>query len=80
MRGVVHTLHSERYRLFLAEVVAMRRRAGLTQRELAARLGQRQAYVGKSELAERRLDVLELADWCRACGEDLPAFVARLSV
>ncbi len=80
MRGVVHTLHSERYRSFLAQLVAMRRRAGLTQRQLAARLGQRQAYVGKSELAERRLDILELADWCRACGEDLASFVARLEL
>ena len=72
MRGVVHTLHSERYARFLVEIVAMRKRAGLTQRQLAAKLNQRQAYVGKSEVAERRLDVtkLELIDWCRACGED----------
>lgn len=78
MRGVVHTLHSERYARFLVEIVAMRKRAGLTQRQLAARLHQRQAYVGKSEVAERRLDVLELIDWCRACGEDPTSLVAKL--
>lgn len=78
MRGVVHTLHSERYARFLGEIVAMRKRAGLTQRQLAAKLKQRQAYVGKSEVAERRLDVLELLDWCRACGEDPAALIQHL--
>ena len=78
MRGVVHTLHSERYAKFLGEVVAMRKRAGLTQRQLAAKLNQRQAYVGKSEVAERRLDILELMDWCHACGEDPAALVRKL--
>ena len=78
MRGVVHTLHSDRYARFLEEIVAMRKRAGLTQRQLAAKLCQRQAYVGKSEVAERRLDILELLDWCRACGEDPVELVRRL--
>lgn len=78
MRGVVHTLHSDRYARFLGELVAMRKRAGLTQRQLAAKLNQRQAYVGKSEVAERRLDILELLDWCAACGEDPTTLVRRL--
>ena len=78
MRGVVHTLHSDRYAKFLGELVAMRKRAGLTQRQLAAKLNQRQAYVGKSEVAERRLDILELLDWCEACGEDPTTLVRRL--
>lgn len=78
MRGVVHTLHSDRYAKFLGELVAMRKRAGLTQRQLAAKLNQRQAYVGKSEVAERRLDILELLDWCQACGEDPTALVQKL--
>lgn len=78
MRGSVATLHSMDYRRFLVEVVALRRRAGLTQRELARRLGQSPSYVAKSEMGERRLDVLELLAICRACGEELTSFVARL--
>ena len=78
MRGSVATLHSMDYQRLLAEVVALRHRAGLTQRELAKRLGKPPSYVAKSEVGERRLDVLELLAICQACGEDLASFAVRL--
>ncbi len=78
MRGSVASLHSPDYAAVRAELVAMRQRAGLTQRDLAARLGLRHTWVGKSEQGERRVDLLELFAWCRACGEDAVALVARL--
>lgn len=78
MRGSVATLHSMDYQHLLAEVVALRHRAGLTQRELAKRLGKTPSYVAKSEVGERRLDVLELLAICQACGEDLAGFAVRL--
>lgn len=78
MRGSVASLHSPDYATVRAELVAMRQRAGLTQRDLAARLGLRHTWVGKSEQGERRVDLLELFAWCRACGEDTAALVAKL--
>ena len=78
MRGSVATLHSQAYLRVREELVAMRTRAGLTQRALADRLGCPHTWVGKSELGERRIDVLELIAWCRACGADATLFVARL--
>lgn len=78
MRGSVATLHSEPYRRFLGELVAMRRRAGLSQRALAARIGQIPSYVARSEMGERRIDIIELLAICRACGEDSASFVAAL--
>ena len=80
MRGSVATLHSSEYQRLLAEVRAMRQRAGLSQVELARRLGKLPSYVAKSELGERRLDVLELAGFCRACREDLRALLDRLGL
>ena len=56
----------------------MRVRAGLTQRALAARLRMPHQWVGRSELGERRLDVLETMAWCQACEEDAAAFINRL--
>ena len=38
----------------------IRREAGLSQQQLAARLGVSQSFVSKYEAGERRLDVLEL--------------------
>ena len=78
MRGSIASLHSPYYAAVRAELIAMRQRAGLTQRDLAARLGLRHTWVGKSEQGERRVDLLELFAWCRACGEDAVALVARL--
>ncbi len=77
MRGSVATLHSADYSLVRAELIAMRVRAGLTQRSLAAKLRLPHQWVGRSELGERRLDILETMAWCHACGEDAAEFVAR---
>ena len=55
-----------------------RRQARLTQAELARRLGQPQSFVSKYESGERRLDVLELQQVCKATGLSLAAFIRRL--
>jgi transcriptional regulator with XRE-family HTH domain len=52
--------------------------AGLTQSELASRLARDQTFVSKYESGERRLDVLELREVCRAIGTDFVAFIRKL--
>ena len=49
--------------------------AGLSQVELAARLGKPQSFVSKYESGERRLDLVELQQICMAVGIDLIKFV-----
>ena len=78
MPGSVATLHSEEYQRFLTEIRAMRTQAGLSQAALAIQLGKPPSYVAKSELGERRLDVLEMLAWCRACDTDSLAFLKRI--
>lgn len=56
----------------------VRSEAGLRQADLAKRLGQPQSFVSKYESGERRLDILELRDVCRAVGIPLKEFVRRL--
>ena len=51
--------------------------AGLTQTQLAAKLGVDQSIVSKIERNERRLDVVELKDICTAVGISLQDFVCR---
>lgn len=51
-------------------LVQARKDAGITQVELGKRLGQRQTFVSKFELGERRLDVAEFIAVARAIGAD----------
>jgi transcriptional regulator with XRE-family HTH domain len=57
---------SELYQALLAALIQARKDAGLTQVELAARIGQRQTFVSKYEKGERRLDVAEYITIARA--------------
>ena len=56
------TLRSRGHRRLIAVLVAAREAAGLTQRELAARLKRPRVYVGRMEAGERRIDVIEFIE------------------
>ena len=54
-----------------------RKAAGLSQTELALRLGRSQSFVSKYESGELRLDLVELSLICRALGLSLSSFVRQ---
>jgi DNA-binding transcriptional regulator YiaG len=60
------TLRTSGHKALLAVLVASRREAGLSQRELATRLRMAPSIVGKIETGERRLDVVEFTAWAEA--------------
>jgi transcriptional regulator with XRE-family HTH domain len=62
----LNSTHSEQYRALLVKLRAARKAAGVTQQELAQRLGKPQSYVSKIEMGERRLDVVEFLHFMRA--------------
>lgn len=66
--------YSPRYGRFRELLREIRMEAGLTQVELAEKLGKPQSYVSKAELGERRLDFIETLDFCRACGVGVEEF------
>ncbi len=72
-------LHDPRYALFRALLVSERERNGLTQVDVAARLGRPQSYVSKYERGERRLDIIEFIDVANALGADPPALFRLLA-
>jgi predicted transcriptional regulator len=55
----------------------IRLEAGLRQVDMAERLGQPQSLVSKYESGERRLDLLELREVCKAAGISLEEFACR---
>jgi len=54
------------YELFQNALVEARQKIGLTQSEVALRLGRPQSFVSKYESGERRLDVVEFVEVCEA--------------
>ena len=56
---------------FAARVRALRAGLGLTQVELAKRLGKPQSYLSKIESCERRVDVIEALSICKVLGVTL---------
>lgn len=67
------SLHRKEYKILLKLLYAKRMAAGLKQEELAKKLGVHQSFISKTENGERRLDFVELADFCTALGTDLTA-------
>lgn len=58
--------HTQRYKKFCQLLAEARIKKGLTQTQVAAKLGKPQSYVSKYESGERRLDVVEFLDVAKA--------------
>jgi transcriptional regulator with XRE-family HTH domain len=73
--------HDPQYIEFIARLRSVRKAKGLSQKELGELLNKPQSFVSKVETCERRLDVIEAAEWCVALGirleETLPPPVER---
>ena len=71
------SIFSDDYMLFLQLVRNGRKRAGLTQEDVANRLGKTQSFISKCERGERRLDIVEVREFCKAIGLTLPEFAGE---
>ena len=70
------SIHSPQHQKLRELLIAARKKAGLTQAEVAERLGRPQSFVAKYEGGERRLDVIEFILVARVLGAD-PARIMR---
>ena len=71
------SIYSDDYSLFLKLIREARLRAGLTQEDIATRLGKTQSFVSKCERGERRLDIVDAREFCSAIGIPLSDLVAN---
>lgn len=62
------SLFTQRHQEFIQFLIAARKAAGVTQVELADRLGRPQSFVSKVERGERRVDVIEFCQVAEALG------------
>jgi transcriptional regulator with XRE-family HTH domain len=61
------SVHTKEYKALRAELRAIREAAGLSQRDLAARLKVPHSWVAKVEAGERRIDLVEFVWVVSAC-------------
>jgi transcriptional regulator with XRE-family HTH domain len=71
------SIFSKDYALFLQHLRETRNTTGITQEELAKRLGQTQSFISKVERGERRLDIVELRAFCVALDISFSSFVTQ---
>ncbi len=69
--------HSKKYTKMLAALRLARKDAGLTQTQVAKKFGTHASFVSKCESGERRIDVIELSEFCRCYGVTIGDFLAQ---
>ena len=78
-RKLQKSVHSAGQLAFCELLIEARKKAGLTQHELARRLKKPQSFVAKYEGGERRVDVVEFVSICRAIAADPVRLLKKLS-
>lgn len=73
------SVFSDAYAAFIAGLVVARKEAGVSQAELARRIGRTQPFVSLVERRVRRLDVIEFHAVARAIGADPTELYGRLT-
>jgi transcriptional regulator with XRE-family HTH domain len=69
-RKLNKSVHSAGKTVFCELIIKARKSAGLTQHELSKRLHKPQSFVAKYEGGERRVDVVEFIEICKAIEAD----------
>lgn len=70
----MRSLHSELYKYFLKRLYKARENSGLTQMQVAQRLGKPQSFVSKCELGERTVDVIDILQFSKIYNVSLDFF------
>ena len=65
-------VYHPRYQSLRSGLALLRKQAGLSQVQLAERLGVGQSLSSKIERGESYVDVLFFVDWCEACNVSSP--------
>lgn len=74
---VVKTLGSTRHKALIDFLIDAREQAGMTQTELAEKLGEYQSFVARLESGQRRVDVVEFLELSEILGFDAASSIRK---
>ena len=75
---VVKTLATRRHKALIALLIEKRQAAGLTQAQLAEKLGEYQSFVARLESGQRRVDVVEFLELAEILGFEAEDAIGKL--
>lgn len=67
--------HSKAYAYFVERLRKARLEAGLTQVEVAEKIGRPQSHISNVESGQQRVDVVELQRFAKMYGKDINYFI-----
>lgn len=78
MRNIRLSVHSSEHTYLRQLLIRRRLDLGLSQRALAERMNVVHSFVGKVETGDRRMDIFEFIEYCRALDWDASEVVQGL--
>ena len=72
------SVYTAKYERFRKRLITGRKAKGLTQSQLAERLGKPQSFVSKYERGERRLDLVEFLEVAKTIGMNPKRLIDQL--
>ncbi len=72
------TIYTPPYELVVTKLKKARLAAGLSQEDLADRLGRTQLWVSRTERGERRADLVEFLEYMLGCEADVHDFLREV--
>lgn len=78
MKNIRLSVHSKEHAKLRQLLIRRRLDLGLSQRALAERMDVVHSFVGKVETGDRRMDIFEFIEYCRALDWDAPEILRGL--
>lgn len=72
---MVKSIHTKEYAYFVEKLKNARLESGLTQAQVAKKLGRPQSHVSNVESGQQRVDIIELKRFAKMYNKDITYFV-----
>lgn len=69
------SIHTKEYAVFVERLKAARLEAGLTQTQVAKKIGRPQSHISNVESGQQRVDVVELKRFAKIYDKDINYFI-----
>ncbi len=72
---MIKSIHTKEYAYFVERLRKARMEAGLTQVQVAKKLGRPQSHISNVESGQQRVDVIELQTFAKLYKKDISYFI-----